>query len=503
MRAGALVAIAIGALFVPAGVLGTTVVEVSPTVRLQLSGYLRQWLSLNLEDHPELGADGRPIGGGGELSMVRSSALLSAMLDTGAFSFTAIGRVSREVGTHYLDDLEDASAAKGLPLNLDHEYEDEELREAYLSFNLGPRWYFKLGRQQVVWGETDFFQAMDVVHGYDQSWRSVFEPENEEWRKPLTLANVEIALPELSNAVLQLIYRPPVDAATQMGNTFDLFGGRWAAQPNKGTNALRFLPLNYDHSRGDADDPSYGFRWSADAGPVNYSLAWFRTLSQELVVNSPLNPYGQAPASPFGEFVFPRIDIYGATATGFIGALDAVWRAEVAYMPDKPFNFGFIGDPVLAGLGGVVEKDLLRVMLGLDRPLRVGAATSSPGTLSFQLFDNWITDYDRDDAVVDFKARRKEHSVILTALASLNFRHDTVVPSFVVIYDPTYGGGAVIPAIEYRPGDHWRWRAEADLFFKSGGVCSEEPGGQGAGCAHLFGTFDNNDQFVVRVSYLF
>lgn len=487
---------ALAALPLPANAIS---LNLSPDVQVNLTGYARGWFAMNLQDHPELGANGKPVDGKGELSMARFTTLLQLQTQLGQTNWVAIGRFSREAETGYLDDLEDSADAKGTPVDLVDKYNADELRELYMDANVTERLHLRLGKQQVVWGESDFFQAMDVIHGYDNSIVQ-FQAENEEWRKPLWLANLEYSLFEW-NGLFQVVVRPGLDDGSDMGNTFDMFGGRWAGQPNKGTNTLRIFPNNYHHDKGDEDDPSYGGRWVGNVGSSTYTLNYYHTMQQEPILNFIGNPYGNAPKNGLGEFIFPDVDIFGGTMSGPIWG--GVWRSEVAYTPNKPYNFGLIGTPS-AGAGGVVEKDTARLMLGYDRSIRsIGPRTSGPPQLSLQLFDTWIVNYDRADQITDFTARKKEHSITGTAIFSMNFRHDTVSPSMTLIHDISYGGGLVIPGIEYKPGNHWRIKGEAYVFYKSQDTCSTSPAGKGLGCTHTFGTFDNNNQLVARVTYLF
>lgn len=473
--------------------------ELSPEVQLNLTGYVRGWLAMNMQDHPEIGANGKPVDGKGELSMARFTTLLRLQTQLGKTNWVAIGRFSREAKTGYLDDLEDSASAKGLPVDLLDQYNEDELREFYMEMNATERLYLRLGKQQVVWGETDFFQAMDVIHGYDNSIVQ-FQAENEEWRKPLWLVNLEYAVFEWDGS-FQLVVRPGLDSGSDMGNTLDFFGGRWAGQPNKGSNTLRVFPYNFHHDKGDADDPSYGGRWTGIAGNLSYSINYYHTMQQEPILNFVGNPYGNAPKNGLGEFIFPDVDIIGATASGPIWG--GVWRSEVAFTPNKPYNYGFIGTPS-AGAGGVIEKDTVRLMLGYDRSLRsMSTGANTPPSLSLQLFDTWLTNFDSSDQITDITAKKKEHSIVGTTIFNMNFNHDTITPSVAIIHDVTYGGGLVIPAIEYKPGSNWRFKAEAYLFYKSKDTCSTSPSGSGYGCTHTFGTLDNNNQLVARVTYQF
>ena len=113
-------------------------------------------------------------------------------IKTGPLNWKVITRFDKECQTDYLDDLEERMelrAAFGLQGNysgpVDHinrgdfmeQYETTDevfdwLRELYFDVNLfDDRLMVRVGRQQLVWGESDFFQAMDVVHGYDYRGR--------------------------------------------------------------------------------------------------------------------------------------------------------------------------------------------------------------------------------------------------------------------------------------------------------------------------------------------
>ncbi|MCM2321566.1 MAG: DUF1302 domain-containing protein, partial [Pseudomonas sp.] len=148
--------------------------------RLKVDGYLRQEMSWNMknwEDTP--GYDDK-----GKLSMARSTARLNLEWKaTEDVAVVAKLRASREVKTNFLEHLEEMGAnnyreadGQGDIMDL---YNDEEIRELYVDFPVGERLQFRLGKQQIAWGETDFFAANDLVHGFDYTWRSFLEPANE------------------------------------------------------------------------------------------------------------------------------------------------------------------------------------------------------------------------------------------------------------------------------------------------------------------------------------
>lgn len=464
---------------------------------VSLRGYVREHLSFNMENPPETAENDR-----GDLSMARTTVRVDLNGQVSKLRYGLVARGSREAETDYLERLQNLRVAGGATDKLMDQYNTSELREAYVEFDLGDRTTWRLGRQQVAWGETDFFAALDVVHGFDFTWRSFLEPENEELRKPLILLNSTTQIPE-ANGALQVLIRPGWDQDDYIGNSYDLFGGRWANQPNKGVdfvNPLTFapnglIPYNFHHPDGDIDDPTGGLRWTGIAGPVNYSVAALRTFNPDPVLNV-TPPFKGA----LGELIYPKVDIFGFTVSGYSPATDAVWSTEFAYTKDKPYNIG----SAFAGFGGIIEKDTLRTMIRMDKQLSLQRflGTSRPSFFSVQLFDSWILDFDKADDIVDlagYMALKKEHSTVATVILGMNYNNDRVNPSLALGRDLSYGGGFVIPSVEFAFGDHWRLRAEADIFFDKGSNKAGEPSND----THLFGYFANNDQLVFRLSYQF
>jgi hypothetical protein len=472
--------------------------------KLNISGYLREHLSFNLQDPPETNKNDTL-----DISMARTTLQAEASLEKGGIRFQGIGRVVGEMKTDYLKRLD---ALPGQTGSLMDEYNVSELRELYAEFSPIDRAQVRIGKQQIVWGETDFFQAMDIVQGFDYTWRSFLEGENEDYRKPLILANVLFQVPELKGT-LQVYLRPALDREKDIGNTYDLFGGRWANQPNKGVNFYNLpdgtplVPYNFHHNEGDVDDVTYGARWAGSAGPVNYSLAYLRIFGPNPVVNSVTHPFASTTtAGVLGEFIYPKYDVFGLTASAAVDSVDAVFSTEVTFTKDQFFNVGtrIAPDVPIPGWGGIVKKDTVRFMVRMDKQLALMnlLGTSQASFFSVQFFDTWIPNLKKNDDIVDlagYGAPKKEHSGLVTAILGLNYMNSRVNPQLAGGYDTTYGGGFLIPSVSLAFGDKWRFNTEADLFFpkKSKGVNQVE------NSTHLLGYFDNNNQLMMRLTRLF
>jgi len=522
--------------------------------KFALSGYVRAWVSLNLENQPELkaseqGGNSGVYGPGyntaaatpfskdskWEASMVRGSVLLDADASYMGLKFKTIARLDREYKTDYLRDLERlrdrgqvtntgsgaVATYRGLGAQstsdsiLDN-YNNFDFREFWVEAPIGDRVTVKFGRQQLVWGESDFFHAMDVVHGYDLSWRLFFEGENEEWRKPLILLSTKIRIPE-ANGMLQAFVRPGWDRCDDIGNTYDVDGGRWFFQPYRGFNLSAITTKNCNQKNWDQEDVTGGIRWQGEAFDVNYSLAYINTFSADPVANpsqhAGLTPYkGSQVDGYFFDRIHPKIDVLGATVSGYSALLDSVISVEASYTIDQPYNFGtgtFLIPNVVGnvgnGLGGIKLKDVVNVMVRMDHNLKLEdiLGTTRPSFSSIQLFDTMVVDYKKSDDLVRLFAygtQLKEHNTILTMFTVLNYMNDKINPSFVLGFDLGNGGGFAIPAVAFTLNDNWVGKVEADIFW-SGGRSSNKQFGNDR--SQLFGYFDKSSQLVFRLTRQF
>lgn len=467
-----------------------------------LGGYVRGWLSFNMQNMPETRQNDK-----GKLSMQRESLLLDADASKGPFTFKAVARVDREQMTSFEKNLQNAPLNAGASEGgLENSYNRGDIRELYVDWKVNDRFKMRLGKQQIVWGESDIFQAMDLVNGFDKRWGPVLE-DLEDTRKPLIMGNFMVNVPELDGG-LQVLVRPGLDRFKDIGNTIDFSGGRNAGQPNRGTDTLSVVNYDYKHPDGDMRKTTGGLRWTGIAGPVSYSLAYLKTFNANPVYNPIFNPFKKVPSGLLGDFIYPEIDVYGASVTGYSPAVDGVLSAELAYTRDAPFNIGtngcFGGLVPIPGCGGIIKKDTIRSMLRMDKSLKLNSLIGSidPAFFSVQLFDTWIRDFNSNDdivAAVTYGKGMKKHSTMLTVILGLNYDYNNINPTLALAADLSYGGGLVVPAIEFVLGDKWRLKAEADIFLYKHDKQPGEIENQTAG----FGIAAHGNQLIFRVSRQF
>lgn len=494
-------------------------------------------------------------------SMVRGSILLDGDASYMGLKFKAIARLDREYKTDYLEELEDLRKANlsgngsspfgyndgkaANPSSIMDNYNNFDFREFWVEAPIGDRTTVKIGRQQIVWGESDFFHAMDVVHGYDLSWRLFFEGENEEWRKPLILISTKIRIPE-ANGMLAAYIRPGWDRCEDIGNTYDVNGGRWFFNPYRGYTLETTTKKDCSQENWDESNIGGGIRWQGEAFDLSYSIAYLHANSADPVANPNPNVTGaatgykgsQVQGSIFDR-IHPEIDVIGVTLSGYSALMDAVVSTEIAYTFNQPFNqgtggfFGYASDPnsvnsgsqncptgslgsgvgfdaianISPGVGlcGIKTKGVINSMLRIDKNLKLEdvLGTTRPSFSSIQLFDQWVMDWKDSEQLVRlfaYGSPLKEHNTILTAFTVLNYMNDKINPSFVVGFDINNGGGFAIPAVAFTLNDNWVGKVEADIFWSGGRTENAQFSNERS---QLFGYFEKSSQLVFRLTRQF
>ena len=499
---------------------------------LRIDGYLRQefsWNTQNWEDTPDYNDRGK-------LSMARTTARLNIdWRATPDVSVVAKLRGVGEVQTPFLRHLEKMGANNFQDGDIMDLYNRNDIgdvvRELYVDFPLGERTRIRLGKQQIAWGETDFFAANDLVHGFDYTWRTFLEPANEELRKTNIMAKINIDVPELDGG-LEMFIRPGWDRKEDIGTEIDIYGGRWSSQPYAGVDFRNIDPYDAENSKGDYRDVTGGVRWSGLAGDINYSVSYLKTFWPSPMMNasstlkllglpnvaSGATTLGSADTNGLaGDVIYPIVDVFGATASGYAEWADAVFSTEIAYVKDAPYQIllptpTLISQAVAPGFDGIERKDLVTWMLRMDKNLSFTQSllgTEKPMFFSVQLFDKWIQDYRSSDGLINsvgWGAKTKEHSFLLTGIFGLSYDNGRVKPELVLGSDLSYGGGFAVPSVTMEVAKNWRWKVEYDKFWdddwRNGKKCNF-PNAASCDDASIFGYYHKRDQLYTSLTYLF
>ncbi len=345
-----------------------------------------------------------------------------------------------------------------------------DLREAYvdLDFRDIPL-SLRLGKQQVVWGETDNFRMLDRANPLDLTWHQVYESWDD-LRRPLWMIKALWRVGELgplSDAFIETYWNPGDWYPAKQGFLPDypwgipstdplapLFSALHAKSLAFGTTA--FNQGNY--TRDPADNSQVGVRFSAVIPPgVQFTLNYFYqrwagddgtnsapfAAVTNLAESNALVTRHQVPI----EFIAPYVHAVGASLNYSEDTYtETVYRLETVYDFGIPFSdrdkpSPFFQQQFGANVYGVTDRNMWKGMVAFDRPTWIHALNrKNTFFLSGQYFWHYLdkkpsliggldpTGQDRDDV------RRWE--MLFTLLATTYYVNGTVVPTLVYAVDP-------------------------------------------------------------------
>lgn len=223
------------------------------------------------------------------------------------------------------------------------------LRENYLDFAAGD-WDFRLGRQQIVWGEMVGLFFADVVSARDL--REFILPSFDILRTPQWAARAEY----FKNDVHAEFIWIPVQTLDNIGKPGSDFypAGLLASPPPGATNVFNEV----ETPARKLSNSSYGVRLNTVAAGWDVSAFYYRSYA-----TSPTF-YRQIIAGPTPTFVFsPRHDRIwqtGGTVSKDLSS-SVLLKGEVVYTHGQNY-----GTTSLTAVDGVVRRNVLDSIVGLD-----------------------------------------------------------------------------------------------------------------------------------------
>ena len=322
------------------------------------------------------------------------------------------------------------------------------LREFYLDAEwIGSFW--RIGKQQVVWGQADGLKVLDVIN--PQSFREFILDDFDDSRIPLWMLNVEV--PVAGDDTLQFLWIPDTTyhELAENGTPFQITSPRLVPDAPEAVPVNVSEPQKPDRFLADSD---IGLRYSSFRGgwdiTVNYlyHYADFPVLYQDL---------GTGGISIQPEY--ERNHLIGGTLSNAFG--DFTFRAEVGYSTDK-FH-------IAQGLPdrGISNSPELASVLGLDWQ------GLSDTFVSVQWFQSHLFDYDP-------RTVRERTENTLSFLFQRYFASETWKLELLVLQSLNMHDGLVRPKLTYSMLSNLDIWVGADIFH------GNEDG--------LFGQFDHADR---------
>lgn len=355
--------------------------------------------------------------------------------------------------------------------------------EWYADISRGP-FFFRIGRQNLSWGETDVFRLLDNINPLDNTFGSLFEDLNDR-RIPLEMIRASynfgkvgpISSFGVEGFLVPGVFDNTVSPTTPPGTPY--------AAPLP-TPPLPLFEEKLDHRW---DNSRYGLRLQGVLFEnLNFSLAGYRTIWDDPGFHIVLPPF------PLGIEVnhsVSKVWIWGGSMSFHEKHIDTIVRSEVAYIHDVPV---FIPSINLA-TGDIPKKDFVRFSVGLDKNLWIRPLNEkSTFLLSFQYFGQYIKNYEKGISApvpkfpnpMDYVSIKK-YEQTLTFLMNTTYMNGNLTPELVIGYDPR-GAWLLMPSIQYQFFD--RFRAKVQY----GGILGKFTG---------FGFLRDRDQISLTLSCLF
>ena len=374
-----------------------------------------------------------------------------------------------------------------------HPQDDEFITEAYCDISGGP-WQILIGKQIVVWGETDIVRTADVVNPLDLRYSIPGIDFWEEIKQGLWMLRgfYKTGLP--GDLLIECLFIPGdfrhlelpcegshwgISRAESSLYPRPAFGyGHWLLEKMRRDAPGWSLKKNYE----------WGLRIRGSTCTVDWTLLYFDTLSDtptadparalafsmHYLRDSFRLPPGTAPHAPdfpgYRVFRYKRYKVLGGTAQIYAERLHgSIWRLEWFYEKGQHFNKARDGQTI-----GLAYDEVRRDSCGLG--LAYADKFSIP-FLTHRMFDDKQVEltltlfYEKilggvHDLVVDASRGHRtgaSHSSAFIWNIMQPLCHQTLVFVFAGSYNPN-GMYFLLPMFSYAPGNHWRWEAGAAVF---------------------------------------
>jgi hypothetical protein len=329
------------------------------------------------------------------------------------------------------------------------------LRENYVDIGAGD-WDFRIGRQNIIWGEMVGLFFADVVSAKDL--REFILPDFDVLRVPQWAARAEYFKGDFHAEAVWI----PVPSYDEIGKPGAEFFP--AVLPPPPGFATQFS--NEQFPRRKLDHTNFGLRLSYLKNGWDGSAFYYDSMDVSPTF------YRSIVLAPQPAFVYQarhdRIQQVGGTLAKDLGP--AVFKAEMVYTRGRSYNVFRLSDD-----DGVVKQDTLDVVGGLDFALPVDTR------LDVQLFARTFFDHDPD---IIYERHEPGATILLNHKFGEHFQAEVLYISSLRRSD-----WMARPRVIWEFARNWQLITGVDIF-----------GGAPLG---VFGQFDNRDRVYSEVRYAF
>ncbi len=290
-----------------------------------------------------------------------------------------------------------------------------ELRELYYYINF-KKIKVSIGKQQIVWGETDGLKLLDVVN--PQNFREFILDDFEDSRIPLWSLKTDFKISDLN---IQLVWIPDntyhitqdFNAPFFTKNIFKTPPEGISMQVNQTKRPAKFIK-----------DSDVGFKLSGFKKGWDFSLNYLYYYDDLPVFYSNFN--NQATTIEISP-AYERQHLIGGTFNKVFGS--TTFRGELVYIFDQNFT------SVKTINQGIEQADLYKSAFGLD-------VIKGEYIISLQLFNEWVTKH-----ISPYNRDLFETNGSL--LASKEFMNDNLKAEMLCVHSFNHTDGYVTPQLSY------------------------------------------------------
>ncbi len=389
---------------------------------LELKGYLRDITAVRTED-PKQGLGGEQFKKG-EVELSKSFLQLEG-------TYTVSPDV--KVYTRWRGSYDASFDFKGLDnfsrAVIDDQRQENEVRELYVDVRKGPL-FLRLGKQQVVWGESDGLRLADIINPLDFRWHYFLE-DWQDIRQGLPMVRAIYGVTPKTD--LEFVWSPVTFKPSKWAGK-----GTYWEFPGAGIGGL----------------PEKNYSTSVNNGSVGAKIK--TTIGSGFDVS--LYDYYHRNENPSAEltdagldFAHPYVNSIGGTFNTFVDPIKTVLRGETVFNINEP-QTDFTKPDFIA------KQNTIAFMLGADRPTYL-PINSESSMLSFQVFYKKVLNPESttvmfgDSAAPGQKSAQTMLSGFITTSYVYLIPNAVLTPSIFVFYD-TIGSGWARPLLNLKYGDN-------------------------------------------------
>ena len=402
-----------------------------------------------------------------------------------AFDMTFIGRLRFDIqnnlgyqGKEFQGDSLDTYGSSNGPV-YEGSHADFEIREWYLDTEMAGV-FWRLGKQQVVWGQADGLKILDVIN--PQSYREFILDDFADSRIPLWMINAEIPIGDDDSLQLLWIVDQSYHHFANNGSDYQITSPLLVPQPISGID-IASLKLDKPDKR--LKDSDLGLRYSKFYHgwdlTFNYlyhyldSPVFYQELYQQLS-DSPVNLNTVAIDAKY-----QRSHLLGLTASKAFD--DWTIRSEIGYSTD---SFHLLNPFSEKNRQAFLDYQGIRQSKDLSSVIGVDWQGLEDVMISIQWFQSSLLDYDND---IDNAMFRPKHNQIFSFLYQQHFANETWQIEVLTMYGVDQSDSSIQVEINHMLEDNIKVWLGVDLFA----------GNQQS----LFGQFNDSDRLVIGFEWGF